>query len=91
MTFNPAIHRRRTIRLQSYDYSQAGAYFVTTCTQNRECLFGEEVADGKMQLNNAERMVEAAWRDLPHHYAYVRLDSFVIMPNHVHGVIFITR
>jgi REP-associated tyrosine transposase len=86
MTFNPDIHHRRSIRLRDYDYSQGGAYFVTICAWQRECLFGEIVA-GEMQLNETGRIICAAWNDLPNHYKYVELDEFVAMPNHVHGII----
>lgn len=83
------IHHRRSIRLQGYDYAQAGAYFVTICAQNRECLFGE-VVDGAMILNDAGRMVEAIWEGLPDHFPFVELDQFDVMPNHVHGIIVVT-
>jgi putative transposase len=89
MRYDPDRHHRRSIRLKGYDYSQPGAYFVTVCTADRECLFGEIVAD-EMQLNGAGAIVLAAWNDLPAHYTHVRLDSFVIMPNHIHAVIILT-
>ena len=88
MKFNPDIHHRRSVRLREYDYYSAGAYFVTICVFQRECLFGE-VVDGEMLLNDAGNIVQAAWYDLPNHYPYVELDEFVIMPNHFHGVIVI--
>lgn len=77
---------RRSIRLKGYDYSQAGAYFVTVCAHNRECLFGD-VLDGHMRLNDAGQSVQAAWDALPHYYPHVALDAGVVMPNHVHGII----
>jgi putative transposase len=82
---NP-LRQRKPLRLKAYDYNQQGAYFVTLCTQNRECLFGE-VMDNVMVLNEAGRMVEAIWNDLSTHYPSITLDAFIIMPNHVHGVI----
>ena len=88
MLYNPEKHRRRTIRLQDYDYSQAGAYFITVCTKNRECLFGE-ISDGKIVLNEFGQIVESVWLDLPKHYPNIELDAFVIMPNHIHGIVFI--
>ena len=88
MKFNPKIHNRRSIRLQGYDYSQAGAYFVTICTHNRKCLFGD-IADGEMWLNDAGRMVQAVWDEIPAHYPGIDIDAFVIMPNHIHGIIVI--
>lgn len=76
------------MRLKGYDYAQGGAYFVTVCTYNRECLFGD-VQDGKIQLNDAGRMVEQCWLSITDHFPQVNLDAFVVMPNHVHGVIVI--
>ena len=84
--FNPDIHNRRSIRLKDYDYSRAGAYFVTVCAWQRECLFGE-IVDGEMRLNEYGNIVKACWDDLPNHYPHTVLDAFVIMPNHVHGII----
>jgi len=79
---------RRSIRLQGYDYSQAGAYFVTICTQNKECLFGE-IENGKMRLNDAGKMARKYWDDIPAHFPNVTPDVFVVMPNHIHGILFI--
>jgi len=81
---NDPQRRRRSMRLQRYDYSQVAPYFVTVCAHNRGCVFGEIV-------NNARRMVHAAWEDLVRHYAGIELDVFVVMPNHVHGSIVIVR
>lgn len=86
--YNPDIHHRQSIRLKGYDYSLAGAYFLTICAQNRECLFGN-IECGKMVLNEAGRMVEKCWHDLPNHYENAGLDEFIIMPNHVHCIIII--
>jgi len=88
MKYNPQIHHRRSIRLQDYDYSSEGAYFVTMCTQNRECLFGE-IVNGEMILNEYGKIVEQCWNDLPNHYDNIELDAYVIMPDHFHGIIFI--
>ena len=77
---------RRSIRLKGFDYSRAGAYFVTICAQGRICLFGE-VVSGVMRANDAGRMVEAVWDDVPVFYAGVDIDAFAVMPNHIHGVI----
>jgi len=79
---------RRSVRLQGYDYSGDGAYFVTVCTHDRKCLFGD-VADGKMRLNELGRVVFDCWSAIPIHFGHTVLDSFVVMPNHVHGIIFI--
>jgi putative transposase len=86
MKFDPKIHHRSSIRLKGYDYSQAGAYFVTIVAWQREMLFGE-IADGEMILNRYGKIVLNAWMDLPNHYRHVELGAFVIMPNHVHGII----
>jgi REP element-mobilizing transposase RayT len=84
--FNSDLHHRRSIRLHNYDYSQAGAYFFTLCTQNRECLFGTVVED-TVRLNDVGRMVQEIWRALPDYYPGVELDNFVVMPNHIHGIV----
>src|SRR3990170_4846715 len=86
MTYDPARDHRRSIRLPAYDYAEAGAYFVTICTQNRECVFGE-VVQGRMISNGPGQMVESVWHQLPQHYPGVEVDAFVVMPNHVHGII----
>ena len=88
MTINPARHRRRSIRLRGYDYSQIGAYFVTICAHNWVCLFGD-IEDGEMRLSDAGRVVGATWEGLPSYNPGVALDVFVIMPNHFHGIIVI--
>ncbi|HEY9830509.1 MAG TPA: hypothetical protein V6D26_08020 [Stenomitos sp.] len=67
MNYNPDIHHCRSIRLPKYNYSQAGAYFVTICTQHRLCLFGE-IIDHTMMLNVAGQMVETVWQQLPHRF-----------------------
>ncbi len=88
MKYDPAIHRHRSIRLQRYDYSQAGAYFVTICTQNRECLFGE-IVNGEMRLKDAGKMIQAVWDEIPAYYPGIDIDSFIVMPNHIHGIVVI--
>src|SRR5690349_10071234 len=77
---------RRTIRLRDYDYSQAGAYFVTVCAYQRECVFGQ-VTDVEMQCNSVGRIVTDIWYSLPSRFAGLMLDEFIVMPNHVHGVL----
>ena len=90
MPYDPNRHHRRSIRLKGYDYSQAGAYFITICTQDRACLFGK-VVNGEMRLNDAGHMVLAEWNMLPERFPHVVLDAFVVMPNHVHGIVVITN
>ena len=80
------LHRNGTIRLSGYDYSRTGAYFVTTCTHGRADLFGK-IVKNEMRLNVYGRMVQEVWNGLPGHYPHVALDAFVIMPNHVHGIV----
>ena len=80
--------RRKSIRLQEYDYSQAGGYFVTICTQDRDCLFGE-IVDGTMILNEMGKIVESEWIKSPEIRSEIELDVFQIMPNHFHTVLFI--
>ncbi|GIV24566.1 MAG: hypothetical protein KatS3mg026_0258 [Bacteroidia bacterium] len=79
---------RCSIRLKGYDYSQAGAYFITICTKDRACLFGE-VVNGEMRLNDFGQVVHSVWNNLPNHYAGIAMDAFVVMPNHVHGIVII--
>jgi putative transposase len=77
---------RRSIRLKEYNYSQSGAYFVTVCTHNRECLFGE-IVNGEMVLNDAGRMIEKWFYELPKKFDGIVLDEYIIMPNHIHYII----
>ncbi len=86
MTPSTQRHHRRSIRLRGYDYAHAAAYFVTICTADRACLFGE-VVDDVMRLNVAGQLVEQVWGAIPSHFPQVAVDEFVVMPNHVHGVI----
>ncbi len=82
------LHHRRSIRLKGYDYSSEGAYYVTIVAQGRECLFGE-VINGEMFLSKYGEIIQK-WRDeIPVHFPNVELGAFVIMPNHIHGIIFI--
>jgi putative transposase len=85
MTYDPLRHHRRSIRLDHYDYSKNGAYFITVCTFQREHLFGE-VADGIMRLNEAGQIVEDEWCQTARVRPYITLDAFVVMPNHFHGL-----
>ncbi len=88
MPYDPAKHHRRSIRLAQYDYSQTGAYFVTICAHERNCLFGD-VVDADMRLSDAGCLVQTAWDELPGRFPGVELDGFVTMPNHVHGIVVI--
>jgi putative transposase len=86
MNFNPEIHHRRSIRLKGYDYSRNGAYFVTICSWNREMIFGE-VLEGKIGLNECGRIIDATWSWLDEQYPYLKSIEYVVMPNHLHGVL----
>lgn len=88
--FDPQKHHRRSIRLKGYDYAQAGAYFVTIVVQGRECLFGE-IVNGEVVLNEYGRIVQKWWDDISIHFPGVETGVFIVMPNHVHGVIFIVH
>jgi putative transposase len=79
-------YRRRSLRMLGYDYASPGAYFVTLCTKDRECLFGG-VVDGEMRLNEVGRIVQEEWGRSAAVRAEIELDCRVVMPNHVHGII----
>lgn len=84
--YNPLIHHRRSIRLKGYDYTQEGLYFITICCFENKHLFGK-IMDGVMVLNEAGRVTERCWEEIPEHFEDVVLHAFVIMPNHVHGIL----
>jgi len=90
MSFNPETCHRRSIRLRNYDYRGAGAYFLTICSYQRECLFGE-VVEGEVRLNEAGLSVVRNWQNLPLFFPHVQLDVFVVMPNHFHAALHITE
>ena len=80
MKYDPRRHHRRSIRLKGYDYAQAGAYFVTICTKGRECVLEDSVVEG---------IILAVWHALPAWFPTIELDEFVIMPNHVHLIVWL--
>ena len=84
--YDPEIHRRRSMRLKGYDYTQAGAYLVTIVVQGRFPPFGA-VADGRMRLNGAGEMVRRIWTEMPNRFPSIKMDAFITMPNHIHGII----
>lgn len=86
MAYNPAIHHRRSIRLKGYNYSQAGLYFITLCTQNRVHFFGN-ITNGTMNLNHAGVMIEKWYYELENKYPDKRCHQMVVMPNHFHCII----
>ena len=89
MPYREEQKRRRSIRLPDYDYAQTGAYFVTICTYDRLCLLGE-ILGCEMALTRAGQVVLECWNDLANHYSHVETDEFIVMPNHVHGIIVLT-
>jgi len=82
------IKRRNTLRLENFDYSSNGAYFVTVGVKNHECLLGE-IKNREMILNDAGKIVQTVWDEIPAHYQNIDTDAFCIMPNHIHGIILI--
>ncbi len=88
MPYDPDRHHRRSIRLRGYDYTQAGAYAVTICTQGRVCVFST-IVDGEVDLTTIGCIVDETWETLPVRFPQVELDAFVVMPNHVHMIIVI--
>lgn len=79
---------RKSIRLKNYDYSQMGAYFVTVCAHNRQCLFGE-INNNKMVLNDYGNIISEEWLKTPAIRNEIRLDGWVVMPNHFHGIVLV--
>jgi len=86
----PSTRNRRSIRLDGYNYACPGAYFITLCTYRREPLFGQ-VKNGAVDLSPVGELAEACWLSIEDHFSNVRLDEFVIMPNHLHGLIFLAN
>ncbi len=81
-------YRIASTRLQTWDYGWNGAYFITICTQNRECFFGD-IVDGNMRLSETGKIAHKFWIEIPDHFSFVKLGEFVVMPNHVHGIVII--
>ncbi len=86
MNANFARHHRQSIRIPGYDYASPGAYFVTLVTKDRACLFGQ-VAGDVMNLSEQGCMARQCWNAIPQHFPHVELDAYVVMPNHVHGIL----
>jgi putative transposase len=86
MRYNPKTHHRRSIRLRGWDYASVGEYFVTVCTKNRACIFGN-IINGEMRFSDEGRIVQECWLGIPDHFPNARVDVFQIMPNHVHGIV----
>ena len=88
MKYDPDKHHRRSIRLQGYDYTQAGAYFITICVQYRECVLGD-IVNGEIHLSEWGQVVQTEWDQLPRRFPNIETDAFAIMPNHIHGIVMI--
>ncbi|WP_419660135.1 hypothetical protein Dvar_04820 [Desulfosarcina variabilis str. Montpellier] len=86
MKYDPTIHKRRSIRLSGYDYASKGAYFITICTHQHFCLFGD-IINGQMQLNDIGRIVADEWLQTAVIRMEIQLDEWVVMPNHFHGIV----
>jgi len=86
--YDPARYQRRSIRLPAYDYAQPGAYFLTVVTHQRQCLFGETV-DGRVLLSGHGEAVEQEWLRSTQIRREIQLDAFVVMPNHIHGIVIV--
>jgi putative transposase len=84
--YNPNVHHRRTIRLQGYDYSRAGLYFITICVHNRQCLFGD-IVNNEMMLNDAGNMIEKWYGELENKFQNIHGDEHIVMPNHFHCIV----
>ncbi len=81
-------YRIKSSRLEGWDYSLNGAYYITICTKNKEYFFGE-IKNEKIVLSEIGRMAEKYWKGIPEHFPFVKLDEFVVMPNNIHGILFI--
>jgi putative transposase len=78
--------QRKPIRVQGFDYSQYGPYFITICTHQKKCFFGK-VVNGEMRMNEAGEMIAKWWRELKNKFSAIELDQYIIMPNHFHAII----
>jgi len=88
MTLYKNKYRIESTRLKGRDYSSPGAYFITTCTKNKIPYFGE-ITDGQIVLSGSGKIVKKYWREIPDHFGNTKLDEFVVMPDHIHGILII--
>ena len=88
LKFDTKQSQRHSLRLRDYDYSQEGAYFVTICARDKVAILGG-IVDGAIQLNRLENVVNKCWLEIPHHFPNVEVNAFVLMPNHIHGILVI--
>ena len=93
----PKLYTRKDNRLSGYNYSNSGAYYVTVCSMNRKCIFGDincvggRLALPRIKLSKIGEIINCHWEDIPRQYDNVKLDEYVIMPNHIHGILFINK
>lgn len=90
MSYNPKSHRRKSIGLKNYDYSQNGAYFITICTKNKKQIFGK-IKNDKMILSEIGEMIGKWWLEMPNKFPNFELDVFTVMPNHFHTIFIINN
>ena len=88
--YNSEKHHRRSIRLKGYDYSLAGTYFVTICVKERKCVFGD-VQNSNVVLSPIGEIVYQCWNEIPNNFNSVKLYVFIVMPNHLHGIVVMTN
>lgn len=84
--YDPQIHKRRSIRLPHHNYAGTSSYFITICSHQRQCLFGE-VEGERTRLNHLGYVAQKCWKNIPEHFPHVTIDEFVLMPNHLHGIL----
>lgn len=89
MAYDPKIHHRRSIRLKEYNYSRNGWYFITICSYDKKCIFGKIVHES-VELTRIGKIVNVFWYEIPNHFKNAQLDTFIVMPYHIHGIIVIT-
>ena len=83
-------YRIASTRLPLFDYSSTGSYFITICTENRNHFFGE-CDNGKMKLSTIGAIVQGFWYEIPRHFPFITLDEFIVMPNHIHGILILNK
>jgi REP element-mobilizing transposase RayT len=84
-----SLPRRESVRLPGYDYTRPGAYFITICSQDKQPILGQ-IIDGEMHYTELGKLVQTCWLAIPEHFPNVTVDAFVVMPNHVHGILLLT-
>jgi REP element-mobilizing transposase RayT len=83
-------YRSDTIRLQKWDYNWNASYFITICTENRAHFFGE-IINKKIHLSEVGQIAQQIWLEIPKQFDYVKLEAFIVMPNHIHGIVHVSK